>query len=160
MYNVLKICDREWFNLQMIKWSSEVERPGPRSRNWEAAVLGAGAWVCSKSAVLSNSPHPGAWPTGTAQFCCFYKCLSERLGTQGKCNLIKKLKLRYHFGGGGTGIWLESEIGNEIREEIAPVKSVLVDRRSTDELAWELLCLRAPCWTVGGKREFRQVHNQ
>lgn len=34
--------------------------PGPRSCSWEAAVLGAGAWVCPDSAVLSSLPHPGA----------------------------------------------------------------------------------------------------
>lgn len=47
-----------------------------------------------ESAVLSYLPHPGAWPTGTAEFGSVnVSACGKRPGTQGKCGLINKLKL-------------------------------------------------------------------
>lgn len=100
-YDSLKVCDRELvFNLQMMKRALSVKA-------WPKVVrLGccrAGSWssgLTPEPAVLGHPPHPGAWPTGAAKFGSeSVRACGKRLGTQGKCGLINKLKPGYHVAG-------------------------------------------------------------
>lgn len=96
----LKGCDWELFNLHMMKRAGSVKA-------WpKVGQLGccrAGSWssgLTPEPAVLGLPPRPGAWPTGAAEFGSVSVSASgKRLGTQGKCGLINKLKPGYHVAG-------------------------------------------------------------
>ena len=74
VYNRLKICDRE-----IIQSTNDKRKLGSVK-------------------VWADAPQPGAWPIGTARLSSVStRARGKRQGTQGKWDLIKKLKVGYYF---------------------------------------------------------------
>lgn len=120
-----------------------VLRPG-HGRAAGCCGVGAGApGPTPESAVLSSFPVPEPDPWALPDSVRFRLCLWEKARDSGLDEEIK------------TGIWFCWGLwpGSEIREETSLVVTVLLGQEAPDELAWELVCLRASSLVARGEKE-------